>query len=60
MRTRWLPLFGVAAMVELLAGVSLLRSPGEEPKAPQRVRLEYKEVAQDKLADEGGLAKLGD
>jgi hypothetical protein len=60
MRTRWLPLFGLAAVVGLLAWMSLSRSPGEEPKALQPIKWEYKEVAEDKLADEGGLAKLGD
>ena len=60
MRTRWLPLFGVPAIVGLLALAWLSRSPGEEPKAPQGVKWEYKEVAEDRLADEGGLAKLGD
>jgi hypothetical protein len=60
MRTRWLGLFGVAAVVALLALVSLPRSPGDEPKAPHRVKWEYKEVVEDKLAGEDGLAKLGD
>jgi hypothetical protein len=60
MRTRWLLLFGVASAIGLLALVSLPRSPGEEPKAPQRLKWEYKEVVEDKLAAEGGLTKLGD
>ncbi len=60
MSTRWLPLFGVAALVGLLAVGSVRRIPGEEPKAPQRVKWEYKEVVEDKLAGEGGLVKLGE
>jgi hypothetical protein len=60
MRAKWLPLFGIVAVVGLLGVGALPRSPGQEAIAPPRARWEYKEVADDKLADEGGLAKLGD
>ena len=43
-----------------LLALSLPHSPGQEPKTPQRVKWDYKEATDNKLAEEGGLAKLGD
>ena len=60
MRTRLLVSFIVVAAVGLFALLAPPRSPGQEAKATPRVKWEYKEIVDDKLDDEGGLARLGD
>ena len=67
MNTRWLNLVGImlaGAVLAMVAGAVLAlgspsQSSGQVVSKPSP-KWEYKEVAEDKLADEGGLNKLGD
>ena len=59
MRSWLLPSLGVLVVAGLLAVASLSGSTAQE-LAPKRTKWEYKEIRENKLDDEGGLAKLGD